>query len=115
MSISFNGFNESTLTFKAASGFTSSGIPVKMSANSTVAACAEGNSFIGVSKSVDGGLAAVQVSGAVTVGYSGTAPTAGYNTLAADGNGKVLVASTGGREYLVVDVKTASSLVTFIL
>ncbi len=115
MSISFNGFNESLLTLNAASGFTSAGVPVKLSANGTVNACDEDDSFIGVSKSVSNGLACVQMTGAVTIGYSGTAPAAGFNMLAADGDGNVCVAATGGREYLVVDVIAASSLVTIIL
>jgi len=115
MSISINGFNESILTFNAASGFETSGVPVKMSANNTVSACSENDSFCGISKSFSGGCVAVQVSGAVTIGYSGTAPTVGYNMLAADGEGKVLVAAEGGREYLVVDVNSTSSVATILL
>lgn len=115
MSISINGFNKSILTFNAASGFETSGVPVKISANNTVSACSKDDSFCGVSQSFVNGCVAVQVSGAVTIGYSGTAPTVGYNMLAADGEGKVLVAASGGREYLVVDVKTASSAATFLL
>ncbi len=115
MSISINGFNESILTFKAATGFETTGVPVKMSANNTVSACSESDSFCGISRSFMSGCAAVQVSGAVKVGYSGTAPTVGYNMLAADGSGKVAVAAQGGREYLVVEVNTTSSVATILL
>ncbi|NLO46320.1 MAG: hypothetical protein GX107_07505 [Clostridiales bacterium] len=115
MSISFDGFKEKTLTFKAAAGFDTAGVPVIVSAGNTVNECGIGDSFCGISKSFRNGLAAVQLSGIVTIGYSGTAPSAGYNNLACNGAGKVSVASEGGREYLIVDVNTTKSTVTFLL
>ena len=57
----------------------------KVSGNGTVAACEENGGFDGVVLSVarDGNACAVAMGGMVTVSYSGTAPTAGWNTLAA--------------------------------
>ncbi len=107
MSVSFNGFKESMATFLAASGLTA-GMPVKISASDTVDACAAGDSFCGVANQVEGGYASVQMSGFVTLGYTGTtAPAAGYNLLAGDGSGGVKVVTEGGRSMLVVRVDTA--------
>ena len=51
-----------------------------------------------------------------TVSYSGnSAPAAGWNTLAADGDGGVSVVSTGGKSYLAVDVDTSAKTVTIVL
>ena len=64
MSVSTNGFGENVLTFKAASGVTA-GVPVKISANDTVAVCSAGNIFCGVATEVSGGYAGVQLTGFV--------------------------------------------------
>ena len=54
--------------------------------------------------------------GMATVSYSGnSAPAAGWNTLAADGDGGVSVVSTGGKSYLAVDVDTSAKTVTIVL
>ncbi len=115
MSTAYNGFCENLLTFKAASGFTSADVPVKISANDTVAACANNNAFCGISRSVREGYAAVQLTGAATLSYSGTAPSVGYAMLAADGSGKVKTVESGGRSLLVIAVDTTNSLVTILL
>ncbi len=44
-----------------------------------------------------------------------TLPAAGWNTLAADGDGGVSVVSTGGKSYLAVDVDTTAKTVTIVL
>ena len=87
-----------------------------MSENDTVCLCAAGDKPAGVCLEADGTFALVQVSGCVTLPYTGTtAPAAGYNTLAADGTGGVKVVTTGGKEYLVFKVDTtAKTLVGFI-
>lgn len=114
MSVSFNGFGDMLLTFKNAAEITA-GYPVKMSANSTVAACSSGDEFCGFAVESDADYASVRVGGVVTAAYSGTAPTVGYACLEADGAGKVAVANSGSRSYLVLGVDTAAGTVTFIL
>ena len=76
--------------------------------------CATGSSFIGVVEAVEGDYAAVQVEGVVKVYYSGNAPLLGYRKLSANGVGGVK-ADDQGREYLVLDVDRAESMVTFKL
>ena len=97
MNVSYEGIGQWAATF-ACSGV-SEGQAVKVSGNGTVAACAENGGFDGV----------------VLVSYSGTAPTAGWNTLAADGKGGVTVVSEGGRSYLAVEADTAAKTVTIVL
>ena len=113
MSYSFEGFNEGVLTFSCG-GDIAAGTPVKISGNGEVSACSDGDRFCGVAVSCRNGSAGVVLSGAVTLACSGTAPTAGYVKLAADGSGKVKTAS-GGREYLALDVDSTAGTVTIIL
>lgn len=114
MSVSFNGFGEKLLTFKNASAVTA-GYPVKVSANDTVAACSAGDSFCGFAVESDSAYACVKLGGVVTAQYSGTAPTVGFIKLAAAASGKVAVAASGGREYLVLAVDSTEGTVTFSL
>lgn len=101
MNVNFKGYNENVLTFIADSTVTGAGIPVKISADGTVAKCASGDAFCGVTVGVRNGYAAVQ-----TAGYAefpaAAKITAGYQKLAANGSNKV-AANANGREYLVVD------------
>lgn len=113
MSVSFNGFNEKALTFKTESAV-ETGYPVMMSGSDTVAACESGDVFCGVAVHSEGKYVSVQLAGAVTMSYSGTAPEAGYETLTAGADGSVTAAS-GGREYLVLSVDTVNKKVTFVI
>ena len=116
MNVSYEGIGQWAATF-ACAGVTG-GQVVKVSANGTVAKCAEGGSFDGVVLSVarDGKACSVAMGGMVTVSYSGdTAPAAGWNSLTADGSGGVTVASTGGKSYLAVDVDTTAGTMTIVL
>ena len=83
MKVSFEGVGEQVLSFNKASGVTK-GALVKMSANSTVKACDAGDRFMGVCIASGDAFAEVKTAGYVELGYSGTAPTVGYATLAAD-------------------------------
>ena len=74
-----------------------------------------GVSEVVLSVARDGKACSVAMGGMVTVSYSGTAPTAGWNTLAADGKGGVTVVSEGGRSYLAVEADTAAKTVTIVL
>lgn len=70
MSVSTKGFCENVLTLKAASGL-KAGVPVAVSANDTVSAAGADAKFCGVSVNVNGGYAGVQLSGVVTMPYTG--------------------------------------------
>lgn len=112
MSVSFNGFNENTATFRANEEI-QSGAPVKMSESDTVAACASGEAFCGFAIECSGGYASVQLSGTVKANFSGTAPEVGYAKLVSDGDG--VTVSDSGREYLVISVDESASTVTFLM
>lgn len=112
MSVSFNGFNENTATFKANEEI-NGGVPVRMSESGTVTACSSGEAFCGIAVECSGGYASVQLSGTVTARFSGSAPEVGYAKLVSDGEG--VTASEDGREYLIVAVDDTASTVTFIM
>ncbi len=112
MSVSFGGFNSNTATFKTSADL-ENGCPVKISESNTVAACANGEAFCGIAAGGDNGYASVQLSGAVTAVYSGSAPAVGYSKLVSDGTG--VKAADSGREYLVLAVDEAASTVTFLM
>lgn len=115
MAVAFNGYKESLATFKAANGLTA-GVPVKMSANGTVDTCAAGDSFCGVASGAGKGYASVQMSGFISLPYSGvTPPAVGYASLAANGSGGVKVVTDGGRSLLVLEVDTTAKTVGFML
>lgn len=114
MELSFSGFGEIAATFAAQDGVTPN-IPVKMTANGTVGACAAGDDFCGVVLNTRGGYAAVQLAGYVRLPYDGTAPTAGWQALSAAAGGKIQTASTGGRKLLVVDMDGAAKTCGVIL
>ena len=73
----------------------------KVSANGTVAPCAEDEKLCGIVEGVRGDYAAVQVAGFAEVRVSGTVAL-GHVSLCADGQGGVKAGT--GREYLVVSV-----------
>lgn len=111
MNVNFNGYGENVATFIADSSLTETGVPVKISADGTVAKCAKNDVFCGVCTGLRAGYATVQLSGYVTM-KAGAKIAVGYKKLAAGENGAV-AEYTSGREYLVLD-STATS-VGFIL
>lgn len=111
MNVNFNGYCENAVTFEADSNLNTAGVPVKMTDNGKVTACANGDVFCGVCLSVRDGYAVVQLGGYVTLPASSKIAV-GYKKLAT-GENSTAVVSTSGREYLVVD-STADS-VGFIL
>ena len=116
MSISYESIGAWCATF--ACGDVSEGEAVKVSANGTVSKCDAGDCICGTVAAVgrDKKACSVQLGGLVTVPYTGeSAPAAGWNTLAADGNGGVSVVTSGGRSYLTVEVNTAGKTVTIML
>lgn len=111
MNVNFNGYGENVLTFIADSSLTEAGVPVKISADGTVAKCSGNDNFCGVCVGLRGGYAAVQLAGYVRM----PAPSkiaVGYKKLAAGSNNDVAVNSSG-RELLVVD--STANEVGFIL
>ena len=112
MSVSFGGFNSNAVTFKATEKI-ENGCAVKISESNTVTPCADGEVFCGFALDGENGYASVQLCGAVTSAYSGSAPETGYEMLVSDGKG--VKVSTDGREYLVVDVDTANKTAGIII
>ena len=108
MEISFEGIGQVAATFMAEEGV-QPGMAAAMTADSTIGVGEAGGALCGVVLGVKNGMAAVQVGGMAQVGWSGTAPAIGMNTLAVDGAGKVKTVSTGGVSCLVVSVNTGDS------
>lgn len=111
MMVNFNGFGENSATFEADSSLTAAGVPVKISGDGKVSACASGEAFCGICTHLRDGFATVQLAGYVTMPATEKI-TAGYGKIAAGANGTVS-ASDSGREYLVLDSTQTS--VGFIL
>ncbi len=112
MKVSFDGVGQVCATFLG--GGLTDGQVVKMSGSGTVAACKAGDLFCGVAMCCKDDACSVQVGGFVTVGFSGTAPAAGWCELAADGEGGVKTAEAGVK-CLVVDVDATAETVTIML
>ena len=113
MIVSFEGVGQVCATFLG-EGLTV-GQVVKMAGNGTVDACGAGDLFCGVALCCKEDACTVQVGGFVSVPYSGTAPAAGWEALAADGKGGVKRAASGGAVRLVTDVDTTAKTVTIML
>lgn len=107
MNVNFNGYGENVATFIANSALTESGIPVKISADGTVAKCSSGDLFCGICLGVRDGYATVQLSGYVKVQTSSKLAL-GYTKVAAGASGKV-AANENGRALLVVDSTTTEA------
>lgn len=87
----------------------------KYTGEDTVGVAAAEEEFHGVCLFAKKGHVSVQVKGFVTMGYTGTAPSLGYEALTADGTGGVAVSATGTKRYLVTAVNTTESTVTFCM
>ena len=112
MAITFGEIGKQYVTFE--SDDAEAGQVCKMSANGTVTVCEEDDGFIGVVDSIRGGFASVVLNGYVELPYSGTAPSVGFATLLADGEGGVC-ADEDGREYLIVNVDTTAGKIGLFL
>lgn len=99
--VSFEGIGEMVATFYAGESV-NAGEVVKISKDSTVGPCANGDRFCGVAVHAKDGCAGVQVKGFATVKCADSTVTVGYVKLGADGNGGVKKVASGGDEYLVV-------------
>lgn len=111
MKVSFEEIGYMSATFAAERG--EAGQVCKMAGNGRVAPCADGDAFIGVLEGIRRGCAGVQIHGFVKVSYTGSAPSAGYIKLVANGNGGVKVGGT--KDYLVVGVDSNNMTLTIEL
>lgn len=107
MSISFKGINEQVITFKTEEEL-EAGTLVTVTDNGTVSACAANDKITGVVVSCRNGLAAVQISGYVTLPYSGTAPTLGWSAICASSETKIKADSTNGKLVTVLETDTTA-------
>jgi hypothetical protein len=111
MSQNFNGLHEAVATFK---GNVNVGTFVTFLSNGVVAEAEADKDIIGYCVSRRKDLAGVQLRGAVTVGYTGTAPTLGYCNLLTATSTSVKVSSSG-KTFLVLEVDTTKKSVTILL
>lgn len=103
--VSFEGINEAVVTFYAA-GEVKGGQTVRVSEDSAVSLCGDGEAFCGVTVAPKReGCVGVQVSGFVTVDCADVSVTVGYERLVGDGKGGVKHAEDG-KEYLAVSKDT---------
>ena len=114
MRLCYEGIGQWAATFAA--NQVAEGEAVKISDNGTVSACDAGDLICGVVLAVshDGSGCTVQLGGMVQLPFTGEAPSTGYVTLAADGNGGV-TANEAGRSYLVVEVDSTDNILTMVL
>ena len=111
--VSFGGIGEIAATFFAGEDVVP-GQVVKISGNSTVDTCGDGEAFCGAALSCECGFAGVQVKGFLSLPYSGEAPAVGAAVLAADGKGGVKTAQSG-TACTVIHVDKAESLLVALL
>lgn len=105
--VSFDGIGQVTATFTAQEGV-EAGMPVKLSANGTVAPCGDGDPLNAVAVLVKNGCAAVQVRGFVRCKATGL--SAGTVKLSADGSGGVKQDASGAA-FLVAEADDESATV----
>lgn len=113
MSSAFKGFETKEITLKSTG--INPGAVVMLNEELLAVSPAEGTVFCGVCSAVRDGYASVIISGYAEAAFTGTAPVPGYQKLASDGNGGVIVDNENGREYLVVGVDSSASTVEFIV
>ena len=111
MDICFEGIGQTAATFRAESGI-GPGMAVTLTGSGTVGLGEDGDPPCGVALGgARGGAAAVPIGGAAKVGWSGDTLSAGWQSLACDGQGGVKTVSAGGVKWLVLavdeDAKTA--------
>lgn len=111
---SLNGLNLKEITLYAEENV-KPGMTVVITDKYTVGVATKNAKFFGICTDVKGGYATVAVSGIITVPFSGTDITIGYNFISADGNGNVKYDAGGSVEYLVFDIDEENNLVTISL
>lgn len=113
MSLSYKGFNEQILTFKAFQA--SKGYPVSINTQGEVTNCSSGGEFAGICTSLRNGLATVQVSGYAELPCSDASLSYGISCLVADGSGGVKVSASGKKTCLIVSIDKVNKKIGFIM
>ena len=113
MSLSYKGFNEQTLTFKAFQA--SKDYPVFINTQGEVTNCNANSEFAGICTSLRNGLATVQVSGYAELPYGDSVPSYGTTYLMADGSGGVKPSASGKKAYLIVSIDKVNKKIGFIM
>lgn len=116
MSVAFNGMENQVVTFRAETG--EAGDVVAMEYNDQVTTASDGTAPVGILLNKRCDYGAVQIKGFVQVSYSGSAaPSLGWNSFVADGEGGLRLAADGetGRPCLVVNLNTYSKIVGLFL
>lgn len=116
MSVAFNGIDNQVVTFQADQG--EAGDTMAMEDNNRVTVAPSGAAPVGVLQGKRCGHGAVQIRGYVQVSYSGSAaPSLGWNSLVANGNGGMRMAASGetGRACLVVHLNTVEKTIGLFL
>ena len=111
MDLSFNGFGRQVATFR---GNVEIGDLIAISGNGEVSKAAADAELIGVCVSKRENIVGIQLAGAATLSYSGTAPALGMSILLADKDGGIKTGSAG-EKHLDVSVDTAEKTATVIL
>ncbi len=88
--------------------------PVKISSDDTVALSSDNDDFHGVVESIEKKFCTVLLTGFVSLTYSGTAPTVGYQGLRSAGSGKVEV-NANSHKRLVVNIDTTDKKIKVFL
>lgn len=115
MNVSFHGLGALRATFEADEALASAGVPVKLSANGTVTACAAGDVPVGIAEDLRGGYAAVLLRGYVSVPYSGELSLGAGDVLADDG-GKIKTAGeSAGLRVTVLDLDPEAHVAGILL
>lgn len=115
MSVSFDGVGQVCATFLGAG--IQEGQAVKVSGRGAAAPCGDGESFCGAAVCCRDDACTVQVSGFMTLGYTGTAPGLGPVRLCGNGQGGVRAAADedAATACLAVDADEAAKTVTILL
>lgn len=113
MSLSYKGFNEQTLTFKAFQA--SKDYPVFINTQGEVTNCNANSEFAGICTSLRNGIATVQVSGYAELPYGDSVPSYGTTYLMADGSGGVKPSASGKKAYLIVSIDKVNKKIGFIM
>ncbi len=107
MNISFEGYDNSAVTFEADESVVP-GAPVMLSESFTVQTAQPGESVIGVALTVRGGYAAVQTRGVAKLPCESGLVT-GWAKLTVDGSGAISGVCDEGPERLVIGIEETQS------
>ena len=114
MNSNLNGFNVKEITLYA-DGNIQPGMAVSVKENHTAAIPSANERFAGICTAVRGGYVSVALTGILTVPYSGTGISVGYNPVTADGNGYIKFNVSSSEEFLVFDIDETEHLMTILL